>query len=138
MSQRPSGIPEAPFALETFELVLFSRNPDEPPREEEERRRIVAEHLAWAQSQLAAGNAVLAGAIAGHPLVNGLGLFCLGSVERTREVMSTDPAISSQMDTYELVQFVTRKGLVRRPESRQPAGPATTAYDESTAGQPLA
>jgi hypothetical protein len=117
LSQGSSAVPDAPFALDTFELVLYSSNPGAPSREEGESRRIVAEHLAWAGSQLADGNAVLAGAIAGHPLVSGLGLFCTGSLERTRTLMATDPAISSGLDTYHLARFVTRAGLIRRPES---------------------
>jgi len=108
-------VPDAPFPVETFELVLYSRNPDAPPRAVDESQQIIAEHLAWAGTQLALGNALLAGAIAGHPGVSGLGLFCTGSLERTRALMASDPAISSGIDTYALAQFVTRAGAVSRP-----------------------
>ncbi len=94
--------------------MLFSPNPNAPAYEEAQRNQITRDHLAWAQAQFEAGNAVLAGAIANHPQFNGMGLFCLGSPERLRAVMAEDPAITSGVDTYQLVQFVTRAGAIKR------------------------
>jgi len=98
-------------------LVLFSPNPDAPAYDEAQRKGIVSDHLAWAEAQLAAGRAVLAGAIVNHPQLSGMGLFCTGSSERVRELMAGDPAITSGIDTYQLVQFMTRAGAIRRPDA---------------------
>jgi hypothetical protein len=94
--------------------VLFSPNPDGPLYDEAQRKQITRDHLAWAQAQFESGNAVLAGAIADHPQFNGMGVFCLGSPERVRAVMAEDPAITSGVDTYQLAQFVTRAGAIKR------------------------
>ena len=94
--------------------MLYSPNPDVPAYTEAERRQIVADHLAWALAQHEKGNAILAGAIADDPAFNGLGLFGTGSLDRVREIMAGDPAIRSGVDTYRLMTFVTRAGLLRR------------------------
>jgi hypothetical protein len=106
---------KVPFPVETFELVLYSSNPDAPHYADDERRRIVLEHLAWARAQLEAGNAVLAGAIGGDVAMNGMGLFCTGSLERVRQIMAGDPAIAAGIDTYQLATFTTRAGAIKRP-----------------------
>jgi len=82
--------------------------------DEAQRKQITRDHLAWAQTQFEVGNAVLAGAIADHSQFNGMGLFSLGSPERVRAVMAVDPAITSGVDTYQLAQFVTRSGAIKR------------------------
>jgi len=94
--------------------VLFSPNPNAPAYDEAQRTQITRDHLAWAQAQFESGNAVLAGAIANHPQFNGMGLFALGSPERVQAVMAQDPAITSGVDTYQLVLFVTRAGAIKR------------------------
>ncbi len=107
-------MPQTPFPIETFELVLFCPNPNAPAYDEAQRKQITLDHLAWARGQFESGNAVLAGAITNHPEFNGMGLFCLGSPERVKAVMADDPAIISGVDTYRLVQFVTRAGAIKR------------------------
>ena len=94
--------------------MLFSPNPKAPAYDEAQRKQITRDHLAWAHAQFETGKAVLAGAIANHPQFNGMGLFCLGSPERVQTVIAEDPAITSGVDTYQLVQFVTRAGAIKR------------------------
>ncbi len=98
--------------------MLYCPNPSAPVYDEAQRRQITLDHLAWAAAQLESGNAVLAGAIADHPQFNGMGLFCLGSRERLKAVMAEDPAITSGVDTYQLAQFVTRAGAIKRLRNR--------------------
>lgn len=107
-------IGEVDFPLEVFELVLFRTNETAPVRAAGELKRINAEHIAYASSQLAAGNAVLAGAITEHARYNGVGLFCTGSMDRVREILDRDPVITGGVDTYEVMHFVTRKGVLQR------------------------
>lgn len=94
--------------------MLYSPNPTAPVYDEAQRKQITLDHLAWARAQFESWNAVLAGAITDHPQFNGMGLFCLGSRERVKAVMAEDPAITSGVDTYQLVHFVTRAGAIKR------------------------
>lgn len=94
--------------------MLFCPNPTAPAYDEAQGKRITLDHLAWAQAEFESGNAVLAGAIGGHPQFNGIALFCLGSPEQVKAVMAEDPAITSRVDTYQLVQLVTRVGAIKR------------------------
>ena len=94
--------------------MLYSPNPDAPAYDEVQRKQILLDHVAWARAQFECGNAILAGAIRNHPQLNGMGMFALGSPERVNALMAEDPAIIAGVDTYQLVEFVTRAGAIKR------------------------
>jgi hypothetical protein len=89
--------------------------------DEAQRKQILLDHLAWARAQFECGNAVLTGAIRNHPQFNGMGMFALGSPERVNALMAEDPVIKAGVDTYRLVEFITRAGAIKRLRESQAA-----------------
>jgi uncharacterized protein len=81
--------------LHGFQLILLRRPDNAPSYDEETADRIQREHLAFYASMRAAGHVVTNGPVLDQPdeTLRGIAIFATPSVDRARELASTDPAV---------------------------------------------
>jgi uncharacterized protein len=71
----------------------------------EAERAIMNEHVSYWEAQTAAGKVVVYGPVVTDTESWGLGVFTAEDVQRAREVLDADPAISSGLATAELASM---------------------------------
>jgi uncharacterized protein len=103
--------------LEAFELVLLRRpdNPTEYP--DEETDRIQREHLAFYARLRESGEVVTNGPVLepGDPTLRGLGFYRTGSIERSRELAESDPAVRAGRLRVDIMTWYCAPGTMIRP-----------------------
>ena len=103
--------------LEAFELVLLRRPASAPDYPDEELDRIQREHLAFHADLRAAGQIVTNGPVQepGDPALRGLGFFRTGSIERSRELAESDPAVRAGRLAVDIMTWYCPPGTMSRP-----------------------
>ena len=103
--------------LEAFELVLLRRPDSAPDYPDEEIDRIQREHLAFYASLRASGEVVTNGPVQepGDPALRGLGFYRTGSIERSRELAESDPAVRAGRLTVDIMTWYCPPGTMSRP-----------------------
>jgi len=103
---------EAPFELDRFEFVLLKRPASSPRIAEQEAERIQALHLRHLGEMSAAGHMLVAGPFDDQPdeSVRGMCIYKTGSIERTRELAESDPAVAAGRLEVDVMYFYCPKG----------------------------
>ena len=111
---------EAEHKLVQFQMVLLKRAPAMPRGGIAPALR--KQHIAYYQSLLASGKAIIAGPIQDDPEVSGVAIFNTKSADDAKAWATADPAVAAGFFTVELHPWwsedVFRKNV-------QPSGPAT-------------
>ncbi|MHB8618963.1 MAG: YciI family protein [Chloroflexota bacterium] len=103
--------PPVTFETDSFELVLLRQGPRAGEYDAAATKQLLAEHMQYVLSLVAAGKVQAAGTVVGHPPLTGLGFYHLGSIEEARRLMDEDPSIKAGLEAYDIMTFITRKGL---------------------------
>ena len=103
--------------LEAFELVLLRRPDSAPDYPDEEIARIQREHLAFYAGLRASGEVVTNGPVQepGDPTLRGLGFYRTGSIERSRELAESDPAVRAGRLAVDIMTWYCPPGTMSRP-----------------------
>ena len=103
--------------LEAFELVLLRRPDDATDYPDEEIDRIQREHLAFYARLRASGEVVTNGPVQepGDPALRGLGFYRTGSIERSRELAESDPAVRAGRLAVDIMTWYCPPGTMSRP-----------------------
>jgi len=103
--------------LEAFELVLLRRPDDATDYPDEELDRIQGEHLAFYAGLRAGGQVVTNGPVEGpaDPALRGLGFYRTGSIEESRQLAETDPAVRAGRLAVEIMTWYCAPGTMSKP-----------------------
>lgn len=103
--------------LEAFELVLLRRPADAPDYPDEELERIQREHLAYHSRLRESGDVVTNGPVEGQPdpSLRGLTFYRTGSVERSRELAESDPAVLAGRLAVDIMTWYCPPGTMSLP-----------------------
>jgi uncharacterized protein len=83
--------------LQEFQLILLRRADRAPSYDDETLERIQREHLAFYAAMREAGHVVTNGPVRDQPdeALRGIAIFATESLDRARELASTDPAVQA-------------------------------------------
>jgi uncharacterized protein len=83
--------------LQEFQLILLRRPDRAPGYDEETLERIQRDHLAFYAAMREAGHVVTNGPVRDQPdeALRGIAIFATESLDRARELASTDPAVQA-------------------------------------------
>jgi uncharacterized protein YciI len=100
------------FELDRFELVLLKRPLERSTISEEETDRLQELHMAHLQALTKSGDIRVAGPFDEQPdqSLRGMALYQTGSIERARELASSDPAIVAGRIEVDVMFFYCPKG----------------------------
>jgi uncharacterized protein len=103
--------------LEAFELVLLRRPDDATDYPDEELDRIQGEHLAFYNRLRETGEVVTNGPVQepGDPTLRGLGFYRTGSLERSRELAESDPAVKAGRLAVDIMTWYCPPGTMSSP-----------------------
>jgi uncharacterized protein len=103
--------------LEAFELVLLRRPDNAPDYPDEEIDRIQREHLAFYAGLRASGQVVTNGPVVEQPdpSLRGLGFYRTGSIERSRELAESDPAVRAGRLAVDIMTWYCPPGTMSQP-----------------------
>ena len=103
--------------LEAFELVLLRRPAGPSDYPDEELDRIQREHLAFYARLRASGEVVTNGPVQepGDPALRGLGFYRTGSIERSRELAKSDPAVRAGRLAVDIMTWYCPPGTMSQP-----------------------
>lgn len=103
--------------LESFELVLLRRPPEPTPYPDAEINRIQAEHLAYHARLRAEGVIVTNGPVIDQPdaSLRGLSFYRTGSIERSRALAESDPAVRAGRLIVEIMTWYCPPGTMSSP-----------------------
>ena len=110
--------PRVDFELETFTVCLLRYADPAPELDPEASRRIFDEHVAYLFSLQPRGKLHAAGALTGHPSLNGLGFFTTG-VEEAQRLLEQDPGVVAGVYAFDLVTLHAPKGAWLFPTPAQ-------------------
>jgi uncharacterized protein YciI len=98
---------EPAFELDRFELVLLKRPTSSPNFSEEELEQLQAQHIAHLLEQTRLGHIRVAGPVDEQQdeSLRGLSLYQTGSLERTRELASSDPSVVAGRLELDIMYF---------------------------------
>jgi uncharacterized protein len=105
---------DKPFELERFELVLLRRPAGRDAITDEEAERLQVLHLEHLGSMAAAGHLVIAGPFDEQQdeTLRGLCLYRTGSLEGTRSLAESDPAVQAHRFEIEVMFFWCEKDVI--------------------------
>ncbi len=113
-----SGPPEAgpPDRFDEYELVLLWSAHDRVELEPDVARLLQRQHLGHLEAMRAAGYLLAAGPLVGQPdpRLRGICIYHTGSLERSRDLASSDPAVKAGQLEIEAMQWLTRPGALLR------------------------
>jgi uncharacterized protein len=103
--------------LEAFELVLLRRPDSAPDYPDEEIDRIQREHLAFYAGLRASGEVATNGPVVEQPdpSLRGLGFYRTGSIDRSRELAESDPAVRAGRLAVEIMTWYCAPGTMSKP-----------------------
>ena len=101
-------------AFDRFEFVLLKRPANPPHFSDEELDQLQELHLAHLRAQTVAGAIRVAGPFdeQSDESLRGFSLYHTGSLERTRSLASTDPAVMAGRLEVEVMYFYCPKGTL--------------------------
>ena len=100
------------FELDRFELVLLKRSTDRRPMSEEESDRLQVLHMAHLQALTKAGAIRIAGPVdeQREESLRGMAIYQTGSLDRARELATSDPAVMAGQLDIDVMYFYCPKG----------------------------
>jgi uncharacterized protein len=100
--------------LHEFQLVLLRRPADPVSYDDEQTDRIQRDHLAFYEAMRQAGHVVTNGPVRDQPdeALRGMAIFATESVERARELASTDPAVLAGRLEVQVMTWLCRPGTM--------------------------
>jgi uncharacterized protein len=103
---------DPPFELDRYELVFLKRPANAPSMPEAEIDRLQGLHLEYLTSLTASGDIRVAGPFDEQPddSLRGMALYQTGSLERTRELASSDPAVRAGRIEIDVMYYYCPKG----------------------------
>jgi uncharacterized protein len=103
--------------LEAFELVLLRRPENPTEYDDAELDRIQAEHLAFYTRLRTSGEVVTNGPVTDPPdgSLRGLGFYRTGSLEQSRQLAESDPAVQAGRLTVEIMTWFCAPGTMSKP-----------------------
>lgn len=109
---------DAPFEMETFQLVLLVRAPTWKKLPEEETRTLQAAHIAHLTKMGEAGKAVVCGPFADQQDVSlrGACIYAVKDVAEARALAEEDPIVRSGQLRIEAVTWWVGKGYMTFPK----------------------
>lgn len=114
---------DAPFEMESFQLVLLKRGDraDEIPKERLEE--IQKQHIAHLEKLGDAGKILIAGPFSDQPDpgLRGMCLYRVGSLEEARALAEQDPAVQAGRLRVEVLTWWVGKGYLAFPRAPKPA-----------------
>ena len=112
------GVDDAPgggeIELDRYELVLLKRPRSGTDIDADEADRLQVLHLAHLRALTEAGLVRVAGPVdeAPDPSLRGLALYQTGSLERTRELANSDPAVIAGRLEVEVMYYYCPRGSI--------------------------
>jgi len=103
---------DPPFELDRFELVLLKRPAELTAISDEEVDRLQDLHIAHLQAMAKAGAIRVAGPFDEQrdQSLRGMAIYQTGSIERTRELATADPAVLAGRLDVDVMYFYCPKG----------------------------
>jgi uncharacterized protein YciI len=103
---------EGPRELDRFELVLLKRPASSPTMPDDEIDRLQELHLAHLTHQAALGAIRVAGPFDGQSdqSLRGMALYQTGSLDQTRSIATSDPAVVAGRLEVDVMYFYCPKG----------------------------
>jgi uncharacterized protein len=109
--------PEAgpPDRFDEYELVLLWSAPDRVELEPDAAQHLQRQHLGHLEAMRAAGHLLVAGPLGEQPdpRLRGICIYRTGSLARSRDLASSDPAVKAGQLEIEAMQWRTRPGVLR-------------------------
>ncbi len=110
--------PEAapPDSFDEYELVLLWSGPRRSELESADAERLQRQHLGHLEAMRAAGHLLVAGPLMEQPdpRLRGICIYRTGSLARSRELASSDPAVVAGRLEVETMRWLTRPGALPR------------------------
>jgi uncharacterized protein len=103
-----------------YVLGFFRRAPAAPAITDEETNRIQETHLAHLRQLLEGGDLIAAGPLEENVDLRGVLLFSTPSLERARELMKSDPALTNGRLILDLYSWYAPAGLRVAPPAPNP------------------
>jgi uncharacterized protein YciI len=125
-----AAAPDAPFEMESLQLVLLMRAPTWKKLPAEEAEALQKRHIAHLEAMGKAGHTVVAGPFSDQsdPAYRGICIYRVGSVAEARRLAEQDPAVQAGQLRVEVMTWWFGKGYMTFPKAVQPApAPAPTA-----------
>src|SRR5437868_9332005 len=101
-----------PPGLASYYFVLLTRGPQWTAEKTPTTEKIQADHLANITKLHDAGKLVLAGPFTDDGNWRGVFIFKTSSIEETKSLVESDPAVQAGRLTYEIHPWATRKGML--------------------------
>jgi uncharacterized protein YciI len=103
---------DPPFELDRYELVLLKRPANPPAMSDGEIDRLQDLHVGYLTSLTASGEIRVAGPFDEQPDVSlrGMALYQTGSLDRTKELASLDPAVVAGRIEVDVMYYYCPKG----------------------------
>jgi uncharacterized protein YciI len=100
--------------LDRYELVFLKRPVDSPSISDEEIDRLQALHLAYLGALTESGDIRVCGPFDEQPdeSLRGMALYQTGSLDRTRELATSDPAVVAGRLEVDIMYFYCPKGSI--------------------------
>jgi uncharacterized protein YciI len=103
--------------MATYYLVLLRKGPAWGTGTKEESERIGEGHMANIRRLAKEGKLILAGPLADNGDIRGIFIFGTASLEETRALCDTDPAVKAGRLAAEIHPWLSAKGIKAPPEN---------------------
>ncbi len=128
---RPTAAADAPFEMESVQLVLLMRAPTWRKLPAEEAEALQKRHIGHLEAMGKAGYAVVAGPFSDQsdPAYRGVCIYRVGSVAEARRLAEQDPAVQAGQLRVEVMTWWFGKGYMTFPKAveRAPGTPEKKA-----------
>ena len=114
---------DAPFEMESVQLVLLVRAPTWKKLPDEEAKALQKAHIGHLEAMGAAGKAVVAGPFSDQadPAYRGACIYRVGSAAEARALAEQDPAVKAGQLRVEVMTWWFGKGYMTFPKTTAPA-----------------